>query len=148
MCTMTLTRKGGACMTIEQMKERKTELGYTNEKIAELSGVPLGTVQKVFAGVTKAPRYDTIQKLQKALNSYAEYTLQEENQTGVAEAGYTYSSTSGSLDMTKTGKKSGEKKPLPIKKRKIKLGMFEGKYKMPPDELLYGDDLSDLFDDA
>ncbi|MBP3895443.1 MAG: helix-turn-helix domain-containing protein [Mogibacterium sp.] len=134
-------------MTIEQMKERKTELGYTNEKIAELSGVPLGTVQKVFAGVTKAPRYDTIQKLQKVLGFYAEYNLQDEEQTGVAETGYAYIGIS-SPDLRKRKKKNGEKKPLPIKKRKIKLGMFEGKYKMPPDELLYGDDLSDLFDDV
>lgn len=135
-------------MTIEQMKARKTELGYTNEKIAELSGVPLGTVQKVFAGVTKAPRYDTIQKLQKVLGSYAEYNLQDEEQTGVAETGYAYTGISSSPDLRKRKKKNGEKKPLPIKKRKIKLGMFEGKYKMPPDELLYGDDLSDLFDDV
>ena len=37
-------------MTIEEMKKRKKELGYTNEKVSELSGVPLGTVQKIFAG--------------------------------------------------------------------------------------------------
>ena len=39
-------------MTIAEMKERKIQLGYTNEMIAELSGVPLSTVQKIFAGVT------------------------------------------------------------------------------------------------
>ena len=37
---------------------------------------------------------------------------------------------------------------LPTKPRKIQLGMFEGKYKMPPDELLYGDDLAYLFKDV
>ena len=37
-------------MTIEEMKARKIELGYTNEKLAELSGVPLGTLQKIFSG--------------------------------------------------------------------------------------------------
>ena len=35
-------------MTIEEMKNRKKELGYTNRKIADLSGVPLSTVQKIF----------------------------------------------------------------------------------------------------
>ena len=54
-------------MTIQEMKKRKTELGYTNEQIAELSGVPLGTVQKVFGGTTASPRYDTIQKLERIL---------------------------------------------------------------------------------
>ena len=36
-----------AIMTIEEMQRRKKEFGYSNEKLAELSGVPLGTVQKV-----------------------------------------------------------------------------------------------------
>lgn len=52
-------------MTIEEMKQRKKELGYTNEQISEMSGVPLGTVQKIFAGVTDAPRYATIMSLSK-----------------------------------------------------------------------------------
>ena len=52
-------------MTIEEMKQKKRELGYTNEKVAQLSGVPLGTVQKVFAGITRAPRYETLQALEK-----------------------------------------------------------------------------------
>lgn len=30
-------------MNIQEMKEKKKEKGYTNEQIAELSGVPLGT---------------------------------------------------------------------------------------------------------
>lgn len=34
-------------MNIQEMKEKKKEKGYTNEQIAELSGVPLGTVQKI-----------------------------------------------------------------------------------------------------
>ncbi|WP_195609881.1 helix-turn-helix domain-containing protein, partial [Mediterraneibacter glycyrrhizinilyticus] len=52
-------------MTIEQMRERKQELGYTYEQIADLSGVPLGTVQKVFGGVTASPRYDTLRALEQ-----------------------------------------------------------------------------------
>lgn len=43
-------------MNIEEMKARKRELGYTYAMIAEKSGVPVGTVQKVFGGFTKAPR--------------------------------------------------------------------------------------------
>lgn len=52
-------------MTIEEMKVRKKELGYTYEQIAELSGVPLGTVQKIFSGVTESPRYDTLKALEQ-----------------------------------------------------------------------------------
>lgn len=54
-------------MNLEEMKRRKKELGYSNERIAELSGVPLSTVQKIFAGVTQQPRYDTLAALERTL---------------------------------------------------------------------------------
>ena len=54
-------------MTVEEMKQRKKELGYSNEKLSELSGVPLGTVQKVLAGVTRSPRDDTLIALERVL---------------------------------------------------------------------------------
>lgn len=52
-------------MTIEEMKQKKLTLGYSNEEIARLSGVPLGTIMKIFGGVTKAPRRATILALEK-----------------------------------------------------------------------------------
>lgn len=52
-------------MTIEEMKDRKRELGYSYEQIAEYSGVPVGTVQKILGGITKSPRYDTLKALEK-----------------------------------------------------------------------------------
>lgn len=52
-------------MTIDEMIRRKQELGYSYEKISELSGVPLGTVQKIFSGQTRSPRYATLQALEK-----------------------------------------------------------------------------------
>jgi len=54
-------------MKIEDMKRRKKELGYTNADVAERSGVPLGTVQKVFSGATPNPRVDTMEALEMAL---------------------------------------------------------------------------------
>ena len=35
-------------MTVEEMKRKKHEKGYSYAQIASLSGIPLGTVQKVF----------------------------------------------------------------------------------------------------
>ena len=35
-------------MKIEEMIARKRELGYTYERIAALSGLPVGTVQNIF----------------------------------------------------------------------------------------------------
>lgn len=55
-------------MTIEKMRQMKKERGYTYAQIAELSGVPLGTVQKIFNGETKSPRYDTLMALAKVFD--------------------------------------------------------------------------------
>lgn len=59
-------------MTVEEMKQRKKELGYSNKKLSELSGVPLGTVQKVLAGVTRSPRYETLIALERVLKKQTE----------------------------------------------------------------------------
>ena len=54
-------------MNIEELKKRKQELGYSNRLLAEESGVPLGTVQKIFGGETKAPRKQTLEALTQVL---------------------------------------------------------------------------------
>lgn len=61
-------------MTIEEMKNRKKELGLSCKKISELSEVPLATVQKIFGGKTTSPRYDTIQALIGILSNNQYYT--------------------------------------------------------------------------
>ena len=52
-------------MNLDEMKRLKKERGYSNEQISESSGVPLGTVKKIFSGETKYPRYETLQALEK-----------------------------------------------------------------------------------
>lgn len=52
-------------MTIEEMKQIKKAKGYTYAQIAKWSGVPLGTVQKIFCGETESPRYSTLQALEE-----------------------------------------------------------------------------------
>lgn len=64
-------------MTIEELKQRKRALGLTNEDLAKFSGVPLGTVQKIMSGATKAPRRETLTALEKVL-SFRQYSLPEE----------------------------------------------------------------------
>lgn len=56
-------------MTIEEMKRRKKELGYSYEQIANLAGLPVSTVQKALGGITKSPRYDTLRALENVLKS-------------------------------------------------------------------------------
>ena len=55
-------------MTIEEMNNRKKELGYSYEQIASLSGIPLSTVRKVLGGKTQMPRYKTVQALSACLS--------------------------------------------------------------------------------
>ena len=69
--------KGMVHMTLSEMKERKKELGYSYEQIAELSGVPLSTVQKVFSGATQSPRYETLFAIEKVFVNYTPSMVRE-----------------------------------------------------------------------
>lgn len=54
-------------MTLSQMQYYKQQKGYSYAKLSELSGVPVGTIQKIFCGETKNPRYETLQALERVL---------------------------------------------------------------------------------
>ncbi len=54
-------------MTISQMMYYKQQKGYSLDKLSELSGVPKGTIQKIFSGETKSPRYETLKALEEVL---------------------------------------------------------------------------------
>ena len=62
-------------MTIQEMKQRKIELGLTNEMLSERSGIPLSTIQKIFCGVTKAPHKSTLDALTEVLRPTEEEIL-------------------------------------------------------------------------
>lgn len=131
-------------MTIEDMKARKAELGYTSEMIADLSGVPLGTVQKIFSGETKSPRYDTVQKLTKLLErkeglDMYEYTV-DTGGTSVGDAALEYGYT------PEPPKKKSKYADYQIPQKKI-IGIANGKFTVPPDEMFYDDEITGLFED-
>lgn len=54
-------------MLYEKLNEQKKKMGITTEQLSKLSGVPVGTINKILRGETKAPRYDTLQALEKIL---------------------------------------------------------------------------------
>ena len=68
--------------SVSELKELKKKYNYTNEMIAEKTGVPLSTVQKIFCGQTKHPRADTLLELSKGMSEYnydmATYVVREE----------------------------------------------------------------------
>lgn len=48
---------------VGKLKEAKTEKNYTNQDIADLTGVPKGTVDRVFAGRNTNFKYETLQPI-------------------------------------------------------------------------------------
>lgn len=50
-------------LSIDEMREIKKKHGYTYAALAGLSGIPLGTLQKVLNGSTASPRFATMQAL-------------------------------------------------------------------------------------
>ena len=54
-------------MLCEELNRRKKKLGMTTEQLSQLSGVPVGTINKILSGETKSPRYDTLRALENVL---------------------------------------------------------------------------------
>ena len=54
-------------MNIDRLKKRKKELGLSNAALAELSGVSLGSINKIFAGQSVNPRVETVKAIERAL---------------------------------------------------------------------------------
>lgn len=56
-------------MTIDELRKLKKDLGYSNKRLSDESGVSLGTINKVFSGASANPRIGTIQQIAKTLLS-------------------------------------------------------------------------------
>lgn len=84
--------KGGIVMTIQEMRDRKQELGLSNEEISRRSGVPLGTLQKILAGKTSSPRQKTIIALERVLapRNITYSASQQNNYVREPSAAYAY----------------------------------------------------------
>ena len=102
----------GGNMTIQEMKCRKKELGYTNKDLARLTGVPLGTIEKIFGNTTSSPRRRTILALESVLSGSnqpegaASYHFKEDAMV-LSEPGFSYGSGTSAYKYPE-GKKQGE----------------------------------------
>ncbi len=54
-------------MTIEEMRKRKRQLGYTNAQLSNMTDIPLGTLNKILSGATKHPRVENLKALEQVL---------------------------------------------------------------------------------
>ena len=52
---------------IEVLKAKRKESKMTFEELSSKSGIPLRTLENIFHGVTKHPRIDTMQAIERAL---------------------------------------------------------------------------------
>lgn len=54
-------------MGLEKINEYKKRLGLTTEELSRLSGVPVGTLNKILSGATKDPKLETLKAIARVL---------------------------------------------------------------------------------
>jgi transcriptional regulator with XRE-family HTH domain len=54
-------------MGLDKIEEYKRKLGLTTAELAERSGVPKGTLDKILSGVTKDPKLETLKAIARVL---------------------------------------------------------------------------------
>lgn len=64
-------------MNIETLKKKKQETKITFDELSEKSGIPKRTLENIFHGITKNPRIDTMQAIEKALDLAPTFSKEE-----------------------------------------------------------------------
>ena len=54
-------------MILSKLKEIKAEKGFTNQQVADSSGVPLSTVTRIFNGQTDNPNIETVEDIARGM---------------------------------------------------------------------------------
>lgn len=60
---------------MDRIKQRKAELKITNERLSELTGIPLGTLSKILAGISDSPKLVNILAISQALDCSLDYLI-------------------------------------------------------------------------
>ena len=61
---------------LDRIKLLKNERKMTNDQLSELSGIPLGTLSKILAGMSDSPKLSNMVAICSALDcSLVQYTL-------------------------------------------------------------------------
>ena len=68
---------------VDDLLKIKKENGLTNAQIAEMSGVPLGTVNRVFSGTNGSHSYATIEPIMAALQPLAKSEETQKKPSGI-----------------------------------------------------------------
>ena len=65
---------------IDRLKQIKSERRITNDQLSEMTGIPLGTLSKILAGISDSPKLSNIVAICAALECSVDYIL-----TGIPE---------------------------------------------------------------
>ena len=60
---------------ISRIKQVKSEKKITNEKLSELTGIPLSTVSKILAGISDSPKLSNMVLIARALGCTLDYIV-------------------------------------------------------------------------
>ena len=73
---------------LERIKKLKTAQKITNDKLSEMTGIPLGTLSKLLAGISDSPKLSNIVAISQALGCSLDWLM-----TGVPENTHNYTLT-------------------------------------------------------
>lgn len=79
---------------IDRLKKIKNEKKITNDKLSEMTGIPLGTLAKILAGISDSPKLSNIVAICSALECSVDYIL-----TGIPENTNNYTLTEREIAM-------------------------------------------------
>lgn len=60
---------------LNRLQQAKTSSKLRTEDISSISGIPVGTLSKIFAGITKDPKIGTLIAIAEALNVTVDYLI-------------------------------------------------------------------------
>lgn len=85
---------------IDRIKQLKNEKKITNDQLSEMTGIPLGTLSKILAGISDSPKLSNIVAICAALECSVDYIL-----TGIPENTNNYTLTDREMTMIENYRK-------------------------------------------
>lgn len=88
---------------IDRIKQIKSEKKITNDKLAEMTGIPLGTLTKIMAGISDSPKLSNIIAICDALGCSLDYII-----SGIPENHNNYTLTDSEIRLIESYRKLDE----------------------------------------
>ncbi len=79
---------------LERIKKLKAQRKITNDKLSEMTGIPLGTLAKLLAGISDSPKLSNIVAISRALDCSLDWLI-----TGVPENTHNYTLEPEEMDL-------------------------------------------------